>query len=236
LKPQRINGKLKFDMLINADPAKRVVVNTNDLPWVDSPLPGVKRRMLERDGDEVARATSLVRYAPGSAFSPHTHGGGEEFLVLDGVFSDEHGDYPAGTYVRNPAGSTHQPSSKNGCTIFVKLCQMEIDDQERVRIDTRTGEWSPGAVAGSQRLRLHAYGTEEVELMRLEPEVRLPSHTHSGGEEILVLDGVLEDERGRYPEGTWLRNPPGSRHAPASPAGCVIYIKRGHLGPEVVDR
>jgi anti-sigma factor ChrR (cupin superfamily) len=219
-------------MFINANPEERVVVNTNELRWVDSPLPGVRRRMLERDGGEVARATSLVRYAPGSAFSPHTHGGGEEFLVLEGVFSDEHGDYPAGTYVRNPAGSSHQPSSKNGCTIFVKLCQMEMDDQEHVRIDTRTAGWSPGDVPGSQGLHLHTYGTEEVELMRLEPEVRLPSHMHPGGEEILVLDGVLEDEHDRYPKGTWLRNPAGSRHAPASPAGCLIYIKRGHLGPK----
>ncbi len=84
-------------------------------------MPGVERRMLERDGDEVARATSLVRFAPNSAFSAHRHGGGEEFLVLEGVFSDESGDFPAGTYARNPVGSRHVPSSELGCVIFVKL-------------------------------------------------------------------------------------------------------------------
>ena len=107
-------------MLLNADLNQRVVINSNEIPWVDSPMAGVQRRMLERDGDEVARATTIVRYAPGSYFSAHTHGGGEEFLVLDGVFSDEKGDYPTGTYVRNPVGSTHTPFSKEGCLIYVK--------------------------------------------------------------------------------------------------------------------
>jgi len=197
---------------------------------VDSPLPGVQRRMLERDGDEVARATSIVRYAPGSDFSPHTHGAGEEFLVLEGIFSDEHGDYPPGSYVRNPPGSNHRPSSKEGCTIFVKLRQMDPSDQQTVRIDTNAATWSPGSGARSERLHLHSQGTEVVALVRLKPAVELPSHTHPGGEEILILAGTLADEHGRYPKGTWLRNPPGSRHAPTSPEGCLIYIKKGHLG------
>ena len=155
--------------MINANLKEPVFVNTHALPWIESPLPGVQRRMLERDGDEVARATSIVRYAPGSDFSPHTHGGGEEFLVLDGIFSDEHGDYPAGTYVRNPTGSSHRPSSKDGCTIFVKLRQMDPDDQQQVRIDTGTTAWSPGRVPGAEKLHLYTRGTEEVALVRLEP-------------------------------------------------------------------
>jgi len=216
-------------MLINANLAERVVINTDELPWVDSPLPGVQRRMLERDGDEVARATSIVRYAPGSDFSPHTHGGGEEFLVLEGVFSDEHGDYPPGTYVRNPPGSSHKPSSRNGCTIFVKLRQMDAADQQHVRIDTDTAGWSPETEAGCWRLPLYNRATENVALVKLRPGVQLPSHAHACGEEILILEGVLEDEHGRYPRGTWLRNPPGSRHAPGSSEGCLIYVKEGHL-------
>ena len=91
-------------MNVNADLSQRAVVDSEQLPWVDSPLKGVQRRMLERDGDEVARATSIVRYAPESAFSAHSHGAGEEFLVLEGVFSDEHGDFGPGMYVRNPPG------------------------------------------------------------------------------------------------------------------------------------
>ncbi len=83
-------------MELNADFSRRAVVHAAQMDWVPSPIAGVDRRMLDRVGDEVARATSIVRYAPGSQFSRHTHGGGEEFLVLDGVFRDEHGEYPAG--------------------------------------------------------------------------------------------------------------------------------------------
>ena len=98
-------------MHLNADFSKAVVIDTAQLPWEDSPMAGVQRRKLDRIGDEVARATSLVKYAPKSYFSPHTHGGGEEIFVIEGVFSDEHGDYPAGTYIRNPIGTTHKPHS-----------------------------------------------------------------------------------------------------------------------------
>ena len=141
-------------MKINADLSQRAVVHSEELPWVESPLPGVERRMLERDGEEVARATSVVRYAPNSSFDPHTHGGGEEFFVLDGVFSDEHGDFGPGTYVRNPPGSRHTPGSAKGCTILVKLRQMDPDDQETVRIDTTAAPWQRGAVEGASVMPL----------------------------------------------------------------------------------
>ena len=111
-------------MEINADFAKRVLVHSDALPWVPSPMPGVERRTLDRIGDEVARATSILRYAPHSTFSPHMHGWGEEFIVLEDVFQDEHSYYPAGTYMRNPPTSRHRPGSKSGCTIFVKLADV----------------------------------------------------------------------------------------------------------------
>ncbi|HEY9648859.1 MAG TPA: cupin domain-containing protein [Chroococcidiopsis sp.] len=216
-------------MKLHADLSQRVVISSADLPWVDSPMPGVQRRMLERDGEEVARATSIVRYAPGSYFSPHTHGGGEEFFVLEGVFSDEHGDYPAGSYVRNPVGSTHTPSSREGCTILVKLWQMHPQDQQRVAIDTTQSAWYPGLVEGLQVIPLHTYGTENVALVKWEAGTQFQPHVHLGGEEIFVLDGMFEDEFGTYPAGSWLRNPAGSRHSPFSQHGCIIYVKVGHL-------
>ena len=111
--------------------------------------------MLDRVGDEVARATSIVRYEPGSQFSAHTHDLGEEFFVLDGIFSDEHGDYPAGTYVRNPPGSSHTPYTVEGCTIFVKLRQFDLEDQTPVHIDTRNAPFVPGAVTGLTVRPLH---------------------------------------------------------------------------------
>jgi anti-sigma factor ChrR (cupin superfamily) len=70
-------------MNLNADFTKRALVHGAALEWKASPMPGVERRMLDRIGDEVARATTIVRYAPGSQFSPHVHGDGEEFLVLE---------------------------------------------------------------------------------------------------------------------------------------------------------
>lgn len=208
---------------------ERAIAQSEDLPWIDSPMAGVQRRMLERDGEEVARATSIVRYAPGSYFSPHTHAGGEEFLVLAGVFADEYGEYPAGTYIRNPVGSTHTPFSKDGCTILVKLWQMHPDDQQRVVIDTQQSNWSPGLIDGLQVMSLHSYGNENVALVKWKPGTHFQQHRHWGGEEIFVLDGVFEDEFGTYPKGTWIRNPSGSVHTPFSQEGYVIYVKTGHL-------
>src|SRR4029434_3257451 len=75
---QRQLSRVDRTMKINADLGQRAVVYSEELPWVASPLPGVDRRMLERDGEEVARATSVVRYAPNSSFDAHVHGGGEE--------------------------------------------------------------------------------------------------------------------------------------------------------------
>lgn len=214
---------------LNMDFDRGVAIDTSAIDWVDSPLPGVQRRTLEREKAESGRATSIVLYAPGSEFSPHVHAGGEEFLVLDGVFSDEYGDFGPGTYVRNPIGSKHRPHSENGCTIFVKLWQMHPDDQDYVRIDTRTGVWTPGLVEGLSVMPLHRYGTESVALVKWQPGTEFQTHRHPAGEEILVLDGTFEDEHGRYPKGTWLRNPAGSIHTPCSTEGCTIYVKTGHL-------
>ncbi len=219
-------------MNIHADLTKRAVVNSNELAWVDSPLPGVQRRMLERNGDEVARATTIVRYAPNSYFDAHTHDAGEEFIVLDGVFSDEMGDFHAGMYVRNPIGSRHKPYTKDGCTILVKLRQFDAEDQDYVRIDTNKAEWLAGSVEGLQVMPLHEFATEHVALVKWQPGTRFNRHIHPGGEEIYVLSGTFADEHGTYPVGTWLRNPPYSEHTPFSDEGCTIYVKTGHLGVE----
>ena len=216
-------------MEIHADLTQRAVLDTHALDWLPSPMAGVERRMLDRRGGEVARATSIVRYAPGSRFEPHSHGGGEEILVLAGTFSDEHGDYAAGSYLRNPVGSSHAPCSEGGCTILVKLQQMHPADQQRIVIDTRSSSWVPGLVKGLEVMPLHAFGSEHVALVRWAPGTVFQPHSHSGGEEILVLDGVFQDEHGTYPTGSWLRNPPGSVHRPWSEAGCTIWVKTGHL-------
>lgn len=217
-------------MRLRDDFAAREVVDTTQEDWVPSPSPGVERKMLDRIGGEVARATSLVRYAASSRFPAHTHGGGEEFLVLEGVFSDEHGDYPAGTYVRNPPGSSHAPTTELGCTLFVKLRQFSDGDDERVILDTTKEEgWSAGVVPGHELMPLHTFGSEEVVLERWAGGTRLPQHRHAAGEEILLLEGDLEDEGGAYAKGSWIRLPAGSEHAPSTEGGCLLWVKRGHL-------
>jgi anti-sigma factor ChrR (cupin superfamily) len=214
---------------LNSDFAARIAIDTRSSPWTPSPEAGVERKLLDRVGDEVARATSIVRYAPGSRFPSHEHGLGEEFLVLAGTFEDEHGRYPEGTYVRNPAGSRHAPFTPAECELFVKLRQFQAGDASRVVIDTRNTPFRPGLVPGLTVLPLHEFGTEHVALVRWAPGTYFQPHTHWGGEEILVLEGVFSDEHGDYPAGTWIRSPHLSRHQPFSKPGCLIYVKVGHL-------
>ncbi len=216
-------------MYLNADFSRKVVIRPQDREWVASPAAGVERMMLDRIGGEVARATSLVRFAPHSFFDAHRHDGGEEFLVLEGVFSDESGDYPAGSYVRNPIGTAHKPHTGPGCTIFVKLHQFAEDDRAQFSIDTRRAEFRPGMVEGLSVLPLHEARNESVALVRWAPGTRFEPHRHWGGEEIFVLEGTFADEHGSYPEGTWLRSPHLSQHAPYSEEGCLIWVKTGHL-------
>jgi anti-sigma factor ChrR (cupin superfamily) len=218
-------------MRINDDFSKRVVIRPDDYEWVDSPMPGVERMMLDRVGDEVARATSLVRYAPNSEFSQHVHSGGEEFLVLEGEFADEHRTYPVGSYVRNPIGTAHSPSvGEQGCVIFVKLQQFEADDQSQFVIDTKNQPWSPGLIPGLEVMSLHQYEREQVALVKWAPHTEFNEHTHWGGEEILVIEGTFFDEHGEYPAGTWIRSPHQSRHKPYTrDDGALIYVKVGHL-------
>jgi anti-sigma factor ChrR (cupin superfamily) len=184
--------------------------------------------MLERQGDEVAKATSIVRYQPGSKFQMHIHELGEEIFVLDGIFSDETGHYDAGTYVMNPPGSAHAPFSESGCTLFVKLRHLGLDQAAREVIDTKTAAWHQGMMPGLTVMPLMQQGSGST-LVRWAPQTYFNLHRHYGGEEIFVVDGVFEDEHGRYPAGTWIRSPHMSLHKPFSQEGCTIFVKTGHL-------
>lgn len=216
-------------MHINADLTQRAVVHSAALDWVPSPLPGVERRMLDRVGDEVARATSVVRYAPGSAFKAHTHGGGEEYLVLEGTFCDESGDFPAGYYVRNPPGSSHTPSSPEGCTILVKLWQMPRSDQTGVNLNTREASHWRSSRPGEEQLDLYQSEHETVVLLRWAAGATLEAEEYPGGVEYFVLEGGFSDGEDDYQVGSWLRLPPGSAHALSSTGGALVYRKTGHL-------
>jgi anti-sigma factor ChrR (cupin superfamily) len=194
-------------------------------------MAGAERYALDRTGHDVARETSIVRYAAGVRLTGPTHGGGQEFLVLAGSLHDEAGDYPELTYVRNPTGPAHAWAGPDGAVLFVKLRQLTAADTERVVIDTRAARWHQGLAPGLTVLPLHEHDAENVALVRWAPSTKFRRHHHWGGEEILVLDGVFEDEHGRYPKGSWLRSPHMSEHDPFSgPAGALIYVKTGHLG------
>ncbi len=221
-------------MDLNADFTQRAAVHAARLPWKASPMVGVERRMLDRIGDEVARATTIVRYAPQSRFSPHTHGGGEEFLVLDGVFQDEHGDFPVGSYIRNPPTSRHTPGSEPGCTIFVKLWQFDPADRTGVRIDTTDTAFAavPGR-AGVEAIDLFADQVETVRLERWAPNAAIDLDLPKGGE-FLVLEGAFEEAGERFESQSWLRLAVGARlTATAGADGCKVWLKTGHLASRV---
>jgi hypothetical protein len=220
-------------MNLSSDFAARAAVHASRLDWTPSPIPGVDRRMLDRIGDEVARATSIVRYAPHSRFSPHTHGGGEEFLMLEGVFQDEHGDYPAGTYVRNPPTSRHTPGSEPGCTLFVKLWQFDPDDRTPVRIDTSTLSFAPASdIPGVDFAVLYEHAWELVLLERWAPGISVAVPI-PGGIELFSLDGSFAEGGEEFTPLSWLRLPAGATlRATAGRSGCKLWVKSGYLAGE----
>jgi anti-sigma factor ChrR (cupin superfamily) len=214
--------------MLNMNFADRIVIATADQPWLPSPAAGVERKPLAREEAERGHATSIVRYAAGASFAEHGHPLGEEILVLEGTFSDHTGDYQAGTYFRNPEGFRHAPFSEEGCVLLVKLHQFQPGDDAQVIIDAHTAPWEQGH-GGLEVLPLYEFGRESVALVRWPAGESFQSHVHFGGEEIYVLSGELIDEHGRYPAGTWLRNPHLSRHDPRAEEETVIWVKTGHI-------
>lgn len=206
------------DLQLNADLSRPVTVHGAALPWLPSPLPGVERRMLYRVGGEQARATSLVRYAPGSRFSAHVHGAGEEFVVLEGVFEDEHGRYPVGSYVRNPPGSAHAPGASEGCVIFVRLRQFHAQDRQALVMQLP-----------AQGGTLFENDHERVWLEALQPGESC--RWDSGrGLELLVLAGQLHGAAGSLPAWSWMRLPAGQAvELKAGSEGARVWLKEAAL-------
>jgi anti-sigma factor ChrR (cupin superfamily) len=217
---------------LNADFSRPVAVRTATMDWQPSPAAGVWRKRLELRGTpEGGRVTSLVRYDPGSRFAPHEHPDGEEILVLEGVFADEHGSYPAGTYLLNPQGFRHAPRSDQGCVLLVKLRQYPGGDRSQHVVDSNTAGWRQSEPPGRETLALYDEPghPESMRLVRLAAGTRVAEHEHPGGEEVYVIAGTLADAQGTYEQGSWLRFPDGSRHQPGSDEGCTLYVKTGHL-------
>ncbi|HHL42203.1 MAG TPA: cupin [Hellea balneolensis] len=202
-----------------------------EMNWVLSPKLGVKRKLLERiGGEKVSRATSIVKYDEGASFDSHIHTGGEEFFVLDGTFSDETGNYPAGWYVRNPPGTQHKPFSNEGCQIFVKLGQIHWSDKVSVRLDTNAANrvWQD-CEKGCSSLLLHKNLFERVSLIRWPRGLKLEPNPSLGGLEIFVLKGRFVDDFGDHHKGDWIRIPAGHGHRVRALEDTLLYVKTGHL-------
>ncbi|OJY63088.1 MAG: cupin [Sphingobium sp. 66-54] len=216
-------------MLLNDDLSVRTLVHAATLDWVPSPAKGVERRMLFRIGEEKARATSIVRYAPGSHFARHGHPGGEEFLVLEGTFQDEIGDFPVGTYVRNPPGTGHAPGSEDGCIIFVKLWQFGATDRERVVARPGDGKaitLRPGVISS---FLLFQNASEHVMLETWQPDAEV-NLGNPEGLELLVLKGSFDSESDTLACWSWLRLPPGEPlTAHVGPEGASVWFKSAPL-------
>lgn len=216
-------------MQINDNLAEPVILDAAALEWVPSPAAGVQRRMLYREGAEVARATSIVRYVAGSAFPPHVHSGGEEILVLSGTFQDEHGDYPAGSYFRNPPGTSHSPAAAEGCEIFVRLWQFREGDHAQIVRRPGEGEAvSPREGVLSSRL-LFDDGAERVVIEDWSGSASVTVANARGLEFLVVAGGLAIGEVFLGPQG-WGRLPAGQDMiATAGPQGVRIWIKDAPL-------
>lgn len=215
---------------INGDLTLRVAVDTEAMPWSPSPSGTVWRKRVHLVGPaESGQVTSVVRYEPRSTFHAHDHPDGEEILVLDGVFTDERGDWPAGTYLLNPEGFRHAPSSRDGCVLFVKLRQFPGRTREHVATRTDALAWQPAARDGAEVRPLYSQQgfADSMRLERWSPRARLGRVAYSQGAELFVLEGSFADEHGAYARGAWLRLPPGAAHSPTTAEGCVLYIKEG---------
>ena len=216
-------------MNLNFDFSQRVVIEADTLTWSPGPSNGIEQKILEQDGAETARTTSIVRYAAGTSFANQGHDLGVEIFVLEGIFSDKSGDYGSGSYIKNASGSMHASRSAEGCTLFVKRGHLSVRDRQSVVVDTLKANWHPGLVPGLAVMPLSNFETQNTALVRWSPETYFSAHRHYGGEEILVISGIFEDEHGRYPQGTWIRSPHLSLHQPYSKEGCTILVKTGHL-------
>ncbi|MDX1570809.1 MAG: cupin domain-containing protein [Xanthomonadales bacterium] len=209
-------------MLLRADFDKVEHVETGRMEWVPSPAPGVERKMLDRIGEEAARATSLVRYAPHSSFPRHGHPAGEEFLVLEGTFYDDYGEFPAGTYVRNPPGTEHEPYTREGCVIFVKLRQFLPRDLEQKVVDTRDSTAWTEFATGIEVLPLHSFGPEQVRLIRLSPGMDYQIPDGDQGTELYILGGEVKVAGQALATGDWWRSPGNRAPIVCSKSACVM--------------
>ena len=228
----RPSDERTLEQVINGDLSRYVSVDTRELEWAPSPSGTVFRKRVHLVGPaESGQVTSVVRYAADSSFPPHEHPGGEEIFVLEGVFSDEHGDWPRGAFLLNPEGFRHAPFSREGCILLVKLRQYPGEDRVHVALDTDSLPWASTGHSGIECRRLYEQAgySDTVRLERWEAATSPGTVSYPGGAELFVLEGEFLDEHGAHGVGTWCRFPVGAGHEPHTVSGCHLYVKEGGL-------
>lgn len=204
-----------------------VIVYSDAIDWQSSPSSSVSRKRFHLAGEtENGQVTSLVRYDPGAGFPSHPHPGGEEILVLSGVFSDETGDWPAGSYLLNPEGFAHAPYSESGCRLLVKLRQYSGDQPARLALDCLQSTQFEGVACKL----LHSDAIEKTVVMKLE-RGQVIKNKFKGGCEGFVLDGNVNVNGADLGPNDWFRFPDGDHPEGSSvrllSQGCSLYLKIG---------
>jgi len=218
---------------INADCAQLVILRPADREWEDAGQAGVSRAVLERINHRtLGRETALMRLAPGTRLAPEVLDRRLEIFVIEGTFSDGHGDYGARTFIMNPPGTTYAAASRDGCLLYTKRLDGFAGDSARIVIDLADAAWKPFGERVAEVVPFYQVGERGVaaRVGHVFPNAKIAEHDHPGGEEVLILDGVFKDQFGDGTPGTWLRYPIGLAHEPYSgDDGALIYIRDGDV-------
>jgi len=225
------NGAPMSDFF-NATLEQRVSADTRTIEWSPSPSGTVWRKRMHRAGPaDAGQVTSLVRYESGAAFPSHDHPDGEEILVLEGVFSDEHGDWPSGSYLLHPEGFRHAPFSRPGCLLLVKLRQYPGSQRRYVCCNIEDVPWQAGDLVGVERKCLYQQAgfDDKTWMEQWAPGTTVRERSYPEGAELFVVHGTINDDSGKLGAGCWTRLPRGASYNGHTEDGCTLYIKTGGL-------
>jgi hypothetical protein len=228
---------------LNADLTKRIVMRPRLMAWTRSGATSTveRKRLFRAGGQESGAVTSIVRYLPGASFPPHPHPQGEEIFVLAGIFKDQRGAHKAGTFLLNPEGFKHAPSSVPGNEILVRLRQYpHVGSKLRPQraVDTNAMAWTPLGVSGVSRKVLFDERPVFPEVQWLERwapgTTTIKPRQYADGLEVLVVEGSFTEEGDSdavYERHDWLRLPAGATFAPqlVGTSQCIVLLKSGGL-------
>ena len=211
-------------MTHRSDQSLRIVVDAIDLSAGQA-----GERQLEQ---RIVPAESRISLRSLQAGESMTHDGAKllEILVVRGQLSLNGEALGPASYVRLSPGVSVTFTSTEASMVYLNERTPTEPEKDSFALRGNELDWRQGMVPGLKVTSLHQGLTKHTALVRWAPETRFNPHTHVGGEEILVLEGVFRDEHGSYPAGTWIRSPHMSNHRPfTGPEGATILVKVGHL-------